>query len=591
MADTNELGALGQAASGGRGLIASMSGMAGPESGVPPELMGALSSVMDPRREQRRADAAFVEGYLAPSASGGSAFLSNAMAAQRTAEENSDKLKAQYIPLIMQSLVQQRQAQLQAAQFGAQQLEKVMPVINTNLAALKLDPNADLARAHQTVDATLAQYNIPPQYGQPVKQWINSRATTPDGQFNPDGFNSLLQEAAARAPTDALKNLLAGGMNSAQIAAKLGTELVRPEQVAAGPDKEGKFQTSYIAPDVGRNINPQVSGNGQVSVTGVPGAINAVTALEAGKEGVRIGNVTTPSGATVPARLGPAAGAAAPQLGLPAGAGGGGGGAPVAPRAAAPVPVQNAAPAPVQQAQAAPKVVAPANPLAPAQGTPTTPVGIGQSTAAQATATGTAKDAVEAYNELHNFATTSAPRNIGLLQSIYQLADKTLTGPGANKIQFVNGVLNTLGITPTADAAQNYQIMQKNLGMLVASQRMGARGGGSDALQTLLQASNPNVDSMNAPAAKEAAAELIAYNRMMIDKNRLAPNPNTTTPQAYAEFETKFAPFNDPRIWQMHHAENDKERKRLLSLIPAQDRLDFLHRAEVAVGNKIVGGR
>lgn len=213
---------------------------------------------------------------------------------------------------------------------------------------------------------------------------------------------------------------------------------------------------------------------------------------------------------------------------------------------------------------------------------PSAPLAVGPSYGQETKANASAKDVVESYNETHKFATTSAPRNLGLLQSIAQLADKTLTGPGANKAMFINGVLNTMGIPVGQDATQNYQIMSKNLNMLVGSQRMGAAGGGSDALQSLLSASNPNVKEMNAPALKEAAHELIAYNRMMMAHDKALPNPNTVSSQAYADTETKLAPYRDPRLWQLEHADNDKERIRIMSLVPASERAQLLQKAAEA---------
>lgn len=201
---------------------------------------------------------------------------------------------------------------------------------------------------------------------------------------------------------------------------------------------------------------------------------------------------------------------------------------------------------------------------------------------ADRTATGSAEDAVQSWNERHQFATNSAPRNIGLLQSIEQLADKTVVGPGSDKGQFINGVLNTLGITPGADQAKNYQIMSKNLNMLVGSQRMGAAGGGSDALQSLLQAANPNNKEMNGPALKEAAQELIAYNRMTMAMDKALPNPATAGAQAAQAAETKFTPFKDPRIWQLEHAVDDKERIRILSLVPIAERAKLLDNVAAA---------
>ena len=154
-----------------------------------------------------------------------------------------------------------------------------------------------------------------------------------------------------------------------------------------------------------------------------------------------------------------------------------------------------------------------------------------------------------------------------------------MVGPGSDRAQFVNGVLNTLGITPGADQAQNYQIMSKNLNMLVGSQRMGASGGGSDALQALLTASNPNNKEMNGPALKEASEELIAWNRMMMAKDKSMPNPMSTSTQKFQEAETAFGQYSDPRLWQIEHAHDDTERARILSLIPTSERPAFLKKA------------
>ena len=206
---------------------------------------------------------------------------------------------------------------------------------------------------------------------------------------------------------------------------------------------------------------------------------------------------------------------------------------------------------------------------------------LGQVATANELGAGTDKSAVQNYQEAHTQA-LAAPRAIGLLQSIEQLADKTLAGPGANKLQFVNGVLQTLGIPVGQDSAQNYQLMVKNLNMLVGAQRSAAGGGGTDSLQHLAESANPNVAHMNGPALKESAQELIAYQRMVIARDKVAPNPNTLTPQAYADFETKFAPLSDPRLWQIEHASDDKERTRILSLMPSSERGAFMKKAAQA---------
>lgn len=197
---------------------------------------------------------------------------------------------------------------------------------------------------------------------------------------------------------------------------------------------------------------------------------------------------------------------------------------------------------------------------------------------ADATSKHSAENAVSSYNQIHSAAQT-APRTIGLLQTISQLADKTMVGPGSDKVQFVNGVLNTLGITPGADQAQNYQIMKKNLNMIVGAQRSAAGGGGTDALQNLLEAANPDVKAMNAPALKEAAQELIAYQRMLQAHDRILPNPKETSTLNFQKAQTQLSRFSDPRLWQLEHAENDAERVRIMSLIPQAERAELMKKA------------
>jgi hypothetical protein len=213
----------------------------------------------------------------------------------------------------------------------------------------------------------------------------------------------------------------------------------------------------------------------------------------------------------------------------------------------------------------------------------TSPITVATSTGMQS-----GKDTVSAYNTQHE-AAKNAPTTIALLDSIEQLADKTLAGPGASKVQFVNGVLNTLGIKPGADAAQNYQIMKKNLNQLTMAQRNAAGGGGSDALQALAEAANPNVSEMNAPAIKEAAQELKARQRMAMAIDRVAPNPTTTSPQEYQRFESQIAPLADYRIWQLEHASNDAERARIIQLVPENERASLIAKAKQARAVGLLG--
>lgn len=124
-------------------------GMAGALSqiayGDGPTPMSALPDLMKellPRSGDADAEnLSFWGGFGSPNNSTGqlSGALGNAMSAQAATRLERDKLRAQYVPLIMQSLVQGQQMSITAANAGRDLLKDVNPKIDTHLAAMRTD--------------------------------------------------------------------------------------------------------------------------------------------------------------------------------------------------------------------------------------------------------------------------------------------------------------------------------------------------------------------------------------------------------------------------------------------------------------------
>jgi hypothetical protein len=148
------------APAGGRDIAR---GLAYGASGSNQMFQGALSALVDPERSAQTERQAFWAGMTGPQ-TGGMSGVSNAMSAQVAARDAQDKLRAAYIPMIMQTMTQQRANDLGYAKFAQDRAEKVTPLINSSLYGMQGgDTPPDLATAHKRIDETGAMFGMGPQ--------------------------------------------------------------------------------------------------------------------------------------------------------------------------------------------------------------------------------------------------------------------------------------------------------------------------------------------------------------------------------------------------------------------------------------------
>lgn len=164
---------------------------------------------------------------------------------------------------------------------------------------------------------------------------------------------------------------------------------------------------------------------------------------------------------------------------------------------------------------------------------------------------------VETMN--HDFAdlyaaNKNAPVTLAILDNIKKLAPKAITGTSADKLAYVNGLLTMGGMQPARDLASATDLLNKNANMLAINMRLGASGGGSDALQSLAQAANPN-SHMQTDAIIKAADEVIGQVKMRQGMyQQLLPHKMNNDVQGYYNAQQQFASQADPRTYQPDHA-------------------------------------
>lgn len=144
----------------------------------------------------------------------------------------------------------------------------------------------------------------------------------------------------------------------------------------------------------------------------------------------------------------------------------------------------------------------------------------------------------------------NAPTTLALLDNIKKLAPLAITGAQADKLAFNNGLLALAGVPAAKDLAAATDLLNKNANMLAIRQRLGAGGGGSDALQVLAQAANPN-SHMQPEAIIKAADELIGQTRMGQDMYKtVLPFKMKNDAAGYYGAQQQFSSHADPRTYQ-----------------------------------------
>lgn len=196
-------------------------------------------------------------------------------------------------------------------------------------------------------------------------------------------------------------------------------------------------------------------------------------------------------------------------------------------------------------------------------------------------APGAAQGATLSQDELSKKGTelstgnASANTVISRLQNIKMLAPGAITGAETSRRDFFNGLLSIAGVKGADDAKTASDLVDKNSAQIVTALRMGQGGAGTDALQTLLGAANPN-RHMTVEAINDAADQLIASQKMAQAKAKiLTPHVLGRDPQAYGAKELQFDQAADPRVFQLS-AMNDKQQSDYVKKLPPQDAKDLL---------------
>jgi hypothetical protein len=147
-------------------------------------------------------------------------------------------------------------------------------------------------------------------------------------------------------------------------------------------------------------------------------------------------------------------------------------------------------------------------------------------------------------------ANKQAPTTLALLDNIKKLAPAAITGTSADKLAYINGLLSLGGFQKQKDLATATDLLNKNANMLAINMRLGAGGGGSDALQSLAQAANPN-SHMQPEAIAKAADEVAGQVRMrQAMYQQLLPFKMRNDVQGYYGAQQQFSSGADPRAYQ-----------------------------------------
>lgn len=149
------------------GAVGALSQLAyGGDASPMSQLPDLLKNALPPEGDAAAENLSFWGGFSSAKDNMGGSLtgaLGNAMQAQGATRLERDKLRAAYMPLIMQSLIQNQQMTLQAGNAQRDWLEKVNPKIDAHMAALRTGDN--MPTYDQAVEQAIKvgqQYQLPP---------------------------------------------------------------------------------------------------------------------------------------------------------------------------------------------------------------------------------------------------------------------------------------------------------------------------------------------------------------------------------------------------------------------------------------------
>ena len=140
----------------------------------------------------------------------------------------------------------------------------------------------------------------------------------------------------------------------------------------------------------------------------------------------------------------------------------------------------------------------------------------------------------------------TAAQDVGVLQKIKALAPGAITGVGADRRAFLDGIAGLIGWQGnSADLAKT------NTDELIKNSNMLGLGGNTDAARTLLLAANPN-SHMTKDAIIDAANQVIAQRKLALAKQQfLTPIKSLGDENAYMGALAKWNANADPRALQV----------------------------------------
>lgn len=193
-------GALSANFGGGKDIAQGLAYGQGQQADLPSQLIGALASTLGPERSAETERQAFWAGLNQGTKGGTSGeAMGNALTAQVAARETQDKLKAAYIPLIMQSLTQQRANDIAYSRLAMDRQKEVNPIINSALYGLQANGQpVTKEQAHERINAVGATYGLAPHELYPHHIALHKGAGE-DGA-NLQNYLQQLRVAASPAP-------------------------------------------------------------------------------------------------------------------------------------------------------------------------------------------------------------------------------------------------------------------------------------------------------------------------------------------------------------------------------------------------------
>jgi len=140
-------------------------------------------------------------------------------------------------------------------------------------------------------------------------------------------------------------------------------------------------------------------------------------------------------------------------------------------------------------------------------------------------------------------ASSVAQQNIGVLNNIKKYSEGAIKGFAADRRSLINSLGDALGISGDELTKTNTDLLAKNANMLALV------GGNTDAARALAEAANPNIH-MNGPAIKHAADQIIAQNKMALEKARFL-RPALGNADEYNKKLVEWNAVADPRVLQL----------------------------------------